>query len=54
MVAFKYVQCIYGCAEVRALSFNCTRRTSVCGGDGKWTPDPATLICEGKMCHTIG
>ena len=30
------------------------RRTSVCGEDGRWSPDPATLICEGKMCHTIG
>ena len=30
------------------------RRMSVCGEDGRWTPDPATLICKGKMCHTIG
>ena len=25
------------------------RMTSVCGGDGRWNPDPATLICECKM-----
>ena len=25
------------------------RMTSVCGGDGRWNPDPATLLCEGKM-----
>ena len=30
------------------------RMTSVCGGDGRWNPDPATLMCEGKMYHTIG
>ena len=23
--------------------------TSVCGGDGRWNPDPVTLLCEGKM-----
>ena len=25
--------------------------TSVCGGDGRWNPDPATLLCEGKLYH---
>ena len=30
------------------------RRTSVCAGDGRWNPDPATLMCEGKMYYTIG
>ena len=24
------------------------RMTSVCGEDGRWNPDPATLLCEGK------
>ena len=24
------------------------RMTSVCGRDGRWNPDPATLLCEGK------
>ena len=28
-------------------------RTSVCGGDGRWSPDPATLLCEGKVHHTF-
>ena len=23
--------------------------TSVCRGDGMWNPDPATLLCEGKL-----
>ena len=23
--------------------------TSVCRGDGRWNPDPATLLCEGKI-----
>ena len=23
--------------------------TSVCRGDGTWNPDPATLLCEGKL-----
>ena len=23
--------------------------TSVCGGDGRWNPDPATLICNGTI-----
>ena len=26
--------------------------TSVCGEDGRWKLDPATLICKGKMYHT--
>ena len=30
------------------------RMTSVCGGDGRWNPDPTTLICKGKIYHTIG
>ena len=30
------------------------RMTSVCGGDRRWNPDPATLICKGKMYHIIG
>ena len=25
------------------------RMTSVCGEDGRWNPDPATLMCEGKI-----
>ena len=25
--------------------------TSVCREDGRWNPDPATLLCEGKMYH---
>ena len=30
------------------------RMTSVCGGDGRWNPDPATLMCKGKtyVCIT--
>ena len=24
------------------------RITSVCGEDGRWNPNPATLLCEGK------
>ena len=24
------------------------RRTSVCGGDGRWNPDPAIMMCKGK------
>ena len=28
--------------------------TSVCGGDGRWNPDPATLMCEGKLHPIIG
>ena len=24
------------------------RRTSVCGEDGMWNPNPATLMCKGK------
>ena len=28
--------------------------TSVCGGDGRWNPDPATLLCEGKLHPIIG
>ena len=28
--------------------------TSVCGEDGRWNPDPATLLCAGKLYHTIG
>ena len=23
--------------------------TSVCRGDGRWNPDPTTLLCEGKL-----
>ena len=30
------------------------RMTSVCGGSGRWNPDPATLMCEGKIYYTIG
>ena len=29
------------------------RITSVCEGDKRWHPDPATLKCEGKMCHAL-
>ena len=25
------------------------RRTSVCGRDGRWKPDPNIFMCEGKM-----
>ena len=25
------------------------RRTSVCGGDGRWNPDPTSLLCGGKI-----
>ena len=24
------------------------RMTSVCGSEGRWNPDPATLMCKGK------
>ena len=32
------------------------RMTSVCRGDGRWNPDPATLLCEGKthVCSLVG
>ena len=30
------------------------RMTSVCREDGRWNPNPATLMCKGKMRHTIG
>ena len=30
------------------------RMTSVCRENGRWNPDPATLLCEGKMYYTIG
>ena len=30
------------------------RMTSVCGGDGRWNPDPTTLICKGKLYFAIG
>ena len=32
------------------------RMTSVCGGDGMWNPEPATLICKGKTyaCNQAG
>ena len=29
------------------------RITSVCGEDGRWTPDPANLICKGKTNVTM-
>ena len=29
------------------------RMSSVCGGDGRWNPDPATLMCEGKTHSTL-
>lgn len=31
------------------------RMTSVCGEDGMWDPDPATLMCKGKMytCNQV-
>ena len=25
----------------------------MCGGDGSWTPDPTTLMCEGKIYLTL-
>ena len=28
------------------------RMTSVCGGEGRWNPDPATLMCKGKFYCT--
>ena len=27
------------------------RMTSVCGRDGRWNPDPANLLCEGKAYY---
>ena len=30
------------------------RMTSVCEEDGKWNPDPATLMCKGKFYYAIG
>ena len=27
------------------------KMTSVCGGDGRWNPDPATLICNGTIYY---
>ena len=31
------------------------RMTSVCRGDGRWDPNPATLTCEGKSytCNQV-
>ena len=31
------------------------RMTSACGEDGRWNPNPATLLCEGKMyaCNRV-
>ena len=31
------------------------RMTSVCRGDGRWDPNPATLMCEGKSytCNQV-
>ena len=25
------------------------RRTAVCGADGRWNPDPATVVCTGEI-----
>ena len=30
------------------------RMTSVCRGDGRWTPDPSILMCQGKIYHING
>ena len=27
------------------------RKVSVCGGDRRWSPNPATLMCAGKVNH---
>ena len=29
------------------------RITSVCGGEGRWNPDPATLMCKGNACYQV-
>ena len=25
------------------------RMTAVCGADGRWNPDPATVVCTGEI-----
>ena len=29
------------------------RMRAVCGADGRWSPDPATLVCLCKSTHSI-
>ena len=46
--------------EGAEISFMCNlgfvpagRMRAVCGADGRWNPDPATLVCTSKYCILI-